>query len=342
MTIKKILIIFLSLMLAISCSDKNVNDPLQTEEENVGGGGHLKDYGNGDLIANGSDDASSISAFINKYSGIYYADGSIEFKLKEGKLYQIPGWRYYEVDITEGVKVGGIKMQISNRRGDGTIEVLNFANNGLSSYSSFVLEKDSAVDTTMNNIGKIDSLANYSGTFKEYDAKNKNYGSKFLSIGEDGTIYFKEAVNGSGRVYMSNGDLVIVDNSDNKNVVKFNSDIVVYRKFTRSSDIDTTLNTFSVSKDFVESLNKTKYEGDNIKVEFSKFIPDYDDKKTEGEYEGAIKTTINGLIQRPTKLCVLKGNTLYRFDGNRIAWTLTFNGDKSEASYSKGGTLNRQ
>ena len=350
MTMKKILIIFLSFILAISCSDNNVIDPLkQQDKENIGGGGHLNNYGNGDLIENGSSDAGSITAFINKHAGIYYADGAIEFKLKDGKLYQLPDWKYSEVNIADGVIVepNGIKMQISNRRGDGTIEVLNFANNGLSSYSSFVLEKDADIDTTMNQVAKFDSLKSFKGTFKEYNAQSKNFSSKFLSISDDGTVYFKEAISGSGRVYINNGDLVIIDNDNNKNIVKFKEGNFVYRKFTRSIDTDTTINTFSVSRDFVESLDKSKYEGVGIKVEFNKFIPDYDNNKTEVEYEGTVKTTIEtvgaskALIQRPTKYCVLKGNTLYRFNGNRIDFTLTFNGDKSEAAYSKGGTLNR-
>lgn len=346
MTKKKIFIIFLSLIIAVSCSDNNISNPTRKQmTELAGGGGHLKDYGNGDLIENGNSDADSISAFINKYSGVYYGDGAIEFKLKDGKLYQLPGWIYSEIDTTEGIIVepNGVKMQISNRKNDGKIEVLNFANNGLSSYSSFVLEKDTAVDTTMQKIGQFDSLKSFKGTFKEYDGKN--YSSKFLSIGEDGAVYFKEAVNGSGRVYMSNGDLIIVDNSDNKNIVKFKEGNFVYRKFTRSGNVDTTQNTYSVTKDFVESLGETKYEHESqgIKIEFTKFIPDYDNNKTDVVNAGTVKTTINNgtrdIIERPTKYCVLKGNTLYRFSGNRVDWSLTFNADRSNASYSKGGTL---
>lgn len=341
MTIKKILIIFLSLMLAISCSYKNVNDPLQTEEENVGGGGHLNDYGNGDLIANGSDDTTSISTFINKYAGIYYLDGQVKYKLKDGKLYENTGWDFTEIKSGIIVEPNGIKMQISNLGSEGKIEVLNFkkdgiGKDGLSSYSSYILVKDATVDTSMNKIGQVASLTNYSGTFKEN-------GVKFLSIDESGNVYFKKAINGSGRVYMDNGNLVIVDDNI-KNVVKFKEENFVYKKYARSGNTDITVYSCSVTTDFIDDLGKTKYTGGSMTVEFNNFSVYGGDAK---DYAGGIQISGNGYSkERVAKNAILKGNIITVFESKyKVRFTLTFNGDKSIVTYSKGDstiTLNKQ
>lgn len=87
---KKILIIFLSFILAVGCKNKTV-DPTQG---NVGGGeetggGHLNNYGNGDLIENGKSDTNSIKEFLNKYQGVYYSSGKVTYKAKDGKLYKM-------------------------------------------------------------------------------------------------------------------------------------------------------------------------------------------------------------------------------------------------------------
>ena len=118
MTIKKLLIIFLSLTLAISCSN-DATDPNQQigGGENPGGGGQLNDYGNGDLIENGSSDANDIANFINKYSGIYYESGKVKYKLKDGKLYENKSWEFTEVTNGIIVQPNGNKMQISNLGG---------------------------------------------------------------------------------------------------------------------------------------------------------------------------------------------------------------------------------
>ena len=348
MTIKRLLIIFLSLMLAISCSN-DATDPMNQQQENPeqpGGGGHLNDYGNGSLIEGGSSDAGDIASFINKYAGVYYESGKVTYKLKDGKLYENQSWDFTE--ITEGIIVqpNGNKMQISNRGGLGTIEVLNFrregdGRDGFSSYSAYILTRDTAIDTSMSKVGKEESLRDYSGTFKELS------GSAFLSIDSEGNIYFKEAVTGSGRVYTDNGNLVIVDNSNNKNVVQFKEG--VYRKYTRSSpETDTTVNSSSVTTDFIEDLGETKYDGGIITIEFNKF--DAINPAGVKEYPGGVKiyNKNNGIYTKAAKTSILKGKTLTVYDNGskvKVAWTLTFNDDYSAADFVQNGqttTLTKQ
>ena len=152
---------------------------------------------------------------MNKYQGVYYSSGKVTYKAKDEKLYKNDAWDFSEMTF-EGITVepNGVKMQISNFRSSGTIEVLNFADNGYSSFSSYILVKEDTVDTSMHKVTTIGTLANYKGTFKDLND------AKFLSIDENGNIYFKEQVSPT-KVFMQNGDLVIVDNANNKNIVKF-------------------------------------------------------------------------------------------------------------------------
>lgn len=333
MTMKKILIIFLSLMLAVSCSSKlDPTDIEQSEEEGIGGGGHLNDFGNGELIENGKTDSSSISAFINQYVGIYYVDGQVKYKLKDGKLFEITGNEFSE--IKDGITVGGNKMQISNHGNKGKIEVLNFANNGLSSYSSFILVKSDTVDTSMTKVGAIGSLAQYKGNYKEFNGDN------FLSIGDNGDIYFKESVSSAG-VYMEGNDLVIVNNQ-NKIVIKLKDK--VYRKYARSSDTDTTVYSCSKTTDFIESLGQIKYaSSDNkVRVAFNKFKFSTVDTVEREYIGGVLLSAIDSKDNKDydhilTGKSVLKGNTLTAFESKlKINFTLTINGDT--ATYKKGDT----
>ena len=261
---KKILIIFLSFILAVGCKNKTV-DPTQG---NVGGeetgGGHLNNYGNGDLIENGKSDTNSIKEFLNKYQGVYYSSGKVTYKAKDGKLYKNDAWDFTEMPF-EGITVepNGVKMQISNFRSSGTIEVLNFADNGYSSFSSYILQKVDLDTSSMNKVASFSSLANFKGTFKELN------GAKFLSIDESGNIYFKEQVS-ANKVFMQNGDLVIVDNANNKNIIKFKEGNFVYRKYSRS-DTDTTVYSASVSKDFIDNLGVVSYSLGSDKIQLNKF-----------------------------------------------------------------------
>ena len=333
MTMKKILIIFLSLMLAVSCSSKLDPTDLEQSEEGIGGGGQLNNFGNGELIENGKTDSSSISAFINQYVGIYYVDGQVKYKLKDGKLFEITANEFSE--IKDGITVGGNKMQISNHGNKGKIEVLNFANNGLSSYSSFILVKSDTVDTSMTKVGTIGSLAQYKGNYKEFS------GGNFLSIGDNGDIYFKKSVSSAG-VYMEGNDLVIVDNQ-NKIVIKLKDK--VYRKYARSGDADSTVYSCSKTTDFIESLGQIKYTSTHNEVKrvaFNKFKFSTVDT-VEREYIGGILLTdIESKDNKDydhilTGKSILKGNTLTVFESKyKIRFTLTINGDT--ATYKKGNT----
>ena len=326
---KKILIIFLSFILTVGCKNKTV-DPTQG---NVGGeetgGGHLNNYGNGDLIENGKSDTNSIKEFLNKYQGVYYSSGKVTYKAKDGKLYKNDAWDFTEMTF-EGITVepNGVKMQISNFRNSGTIEVLNFADNGYSSFSSYILVKDATVDTSMNKVTTIGTLANSKGTFKEL-----NGGAKFLSIDESGAIYFKEQVSAT-KVFMQNGDLVIVDNANNKNIVKFKEGNFVYRKYSRS-DTDTTVYSASVSKDFIDNLGVVSYSLGSDKIQLNKFKHGNDTVETL--HWGGIQIQ-SSIYEAVTKRAVLKGKTITIFNtqGNKIERTITFNNDNSAATYKYG------
>lgn len=327
---KKILIIFLSFILAVGCKNKTV-DPTQG---NVGGeetgGGHLNNYGNGDLIENGKSDTNSIKEFLNKYQGVYYSSGKVTYKAKDGKLYKNEAWDFYEMTF-EGITVepNGVKMQISNFRNSGTIEVLNFADNGYSSFSSYILVKDATVDTSMNKVTTISTLANSKGTFKEL-----NGDAKFLSIDESGNIYFKEQVS-ANKVFMQNGDLVIVDNANNKNIVKFKEGNFVYRKYSRS-DTDTTVYSASVSKDFIDNLGVVSYSLGSDKIQLNKFKHGNDTVETL--HWGGIQIQ-SSIYEAVTKRAILKGKTITIFNtqGSKIERTITFNDDNSVATYTYKG-----
>lgn len=326
---KKILIIFLSFILAVGCKNKTV-DPTQG---NVGGeetgGGHLNNYGNGDLIENGKSDTNSIKEFLNKYQGVYYSSGKVTYKAKDGKLYKNDAWDFSEMPF-EGITVepNGVKMQISNFRSSGTIEVLNFADNGYSSFSSYILQKVDLDTSSMNKVTTISTLSNSKGTFKEL-----NNGAKFLSIDESGSIYFKEQVS-ANKVFMQNGDLVIVDNANNKNIVKFKEGNFVYRKYSRS-DTDTTVYSASVSKDFIDNLGVVSYSLGSDKIQLNKFKHGNDTVETL--HWGGIQIQ-SSIYEAVTKRAVLKGKTITVFNtqGNKIERTITFNDDYSAATYKYG------
>ena len=326
---KKILIIFLSFILAVGCKNKTV-DPTQG---NVGGeetgGGHLNNYGNGDLIENGKSDTNSIKEFLNKYQGVYYSSGKVTYKAKDGKLYKNDAWDFIEMPF-EGITVepNGVKMQISNFRSSGTIEVLNFADNGYSSFSSYILQKVDLDTSSMNKVTTISTLANSKGTFKEL-----NNGAKFLSIDESGSIYFKEQVS-ANKVFMQNGDLVIVDNANNKNIVKFKEGNFVYRKYSRS-DTDTTVYSASVSKDFIDNLGVVSYSLGSDKIQLNKFKHGNDTVETL--HWGGIQIQ-SSIYEAVTKRAILKGKTITIFNtqGNKIERTITFNDDYSAATYKYG------
>lgn len=329
---KKILIIFLSFILAVGCKNKAVDPTQGNAGEEETGGGHLNNYGNGDLIENGKSDTASIEGFLNKYQGVYYSSGKVKYKAKDGKLYENQAWDFSEMTF-EGITVepNGVKMQISNFGKSGTIEVLNFADNGYSSFSSYILVKDTDVDTSMYKVGTFSPLADFKGTFKEL--KNTTNSTKFLSIDGNGSIYFKEQVSPT-KVFMQNGDLVIVDNFNNKNIIKFKEGNFVYRKYSRS-DTDTTVYSASVSKDFIDNLGEVSYSLGSDKIKLNKFKHGNDLFETTHLGGIQIQSSVHEAL---TKRAILKGKTITIFNtqGNKIERTITFNNDNSAATYKYG------
>lgn len=334
---KKILIMFLSLILAVGCANYVVSPQLSDENEN--GGGHLNNYGNGDLIENGKSDKDSIKAFLNNYQGAYYSSRKVTYKAKDGELYEVKTTSFSKVDSGITVEPNGVKMQISNFGGSGKIEVLNFVDNGYSSFSSYILQKVNLDTSSMNNVASFSSLANFKGTFKELN------GAKFLSIDESGNIYFKEQVSAS-KVFMQNEDLVIVDNSNNKNIIKFKEGNFVYRKYSRS-DTDTTVYSASVTKDFIDNLGVVTYSSvssslDKISLNNAS-ITGYINTDLGGKDGGiAVPNMADGQVNYvyiATKRVILKGKTITIYDeqGNKIDRTITFNDDNSIATYTYKG-----
>ena len=323
---KKILIMFLSLILAVGCANDVVSPQLSDENEN--GGGHLNNYENGDLIENGKSDKASIKAFLSNYQGVYYSRGKVTYKAKDGELYEVKTTSFSKVDSGITVEPNGVKMQISNFGGSGKIEVLNFADNGYSSFSSYILQKVNLDTSSMNKVASFSSLANFKGTFKELN------GAKFLSIDESGNIYFKEQVS-ANKVFMQNGDLVIVDNANNKNIVKFKEGNFVYRKYSRS-DTDTTVYSASVSKDFIDNLGVVSYSLGSDKIQLNKFKHGNDTVETP--HWGGIQIQNLSIHEAVTKRAILKGKTITIFNtqGNKIERTITFNNDNSAATYKYG------
>lgn len=261
---------------------------------------------------------------MNNYQGVYYSSGKVTYKSKDGELYEVKTTSFSKVDSGITVEPNGVKMQISNFGGSGKIEVLNFAYSGYSSFYSYILQKVNLDTSSMNKVASFSSLANFKGTFKELN------GAKFLSIDERGNIYFKEQVSAT-KVFMQNGYLVIVDNANNKNIVKFKEGNFVYRKYSRS-DTDTTVYSASVSKDFIDNLGVVSYSLGSDKIQLNKFKHGNDTVETLHWVGIQIQSSIYEAV---TKRAILKGKTITIFNtqGNKIERTITFNDDNSVATY---------
>ncbi len=335
--IKKILIIFLGLMIAIGCQNENLDPSLSQQQE---------DPKDSDLITtNGSTsstDPSSIANFINKYRGLYYANNNVKYKLKDGKL-----MNYYN-KVTEVQAVMGNKMQISNYS-TGKIDVLNFSKNGFTSYVSYILEKVNDIADTegMTLIGNSGKLASYAGTYKSIFDKQ----DKFLIITPSGQIYYHENI-GEGRVYQSSDgkQLMIIDNEGTRNTVIFEQG--VYRKYNFDpKDVDKTGEWFKRNEELIDDLV--------AKSGASSLI--YEGKGFDGT-RATIKLNNNGYIELvstgnaipiigPNRIwdvpeqTIVKGNTLYIM---KFGATLTLTDDFSALTYkdSKGDkntfTINRK
>ncbi len=340
--IKKILIIFLGLMVAIGCQNENLDPSLSQQE----------DPKDADLITtNGSPsltDPSSIANFLNNYRGLYYVHNNVKYKIKDGKIVN-----YYNKDVPGEVNAVlplENKLQISNYS-DGIIEVWNFSKNGYTSYSSYILEKvsDKADTEGMTSVGSSSKLAKYAGTYKSiFDKKDK-----FLSITSSGQIYYHENI-GDGRVYQSadGKQLMIIDDEGTRNAMIFEQGI--YRKYNFDPrDINKTGEWFKKNEELIEDLT-TKAGVDSIV---------YGGKGYDGKTRAQIELNSGGNViltswwGHAIPVIGTKGGVIYdvpdqaRIEGNTIhlmKWsvTLTLADDLSSITYNdssgKTFTINRE
>lgn len=335
--IKKLLIIFLGLMLAIGCSNENLDPNLsQVQEEGPKDADLITTNGSGS-----STDTVTIANFINKYSGLYYANNNIKYKLKDGKV-----MNYYNKEVTGVQAVMGNKMQISNYS-DGKIDVLNFSENGFTSYVSYILEKvsDTADIEGLKYLGQSSKMGNNVGTYKSvYDKIDK-----FLAIASDGKIYYYEDL-GNGRVFQSadGKQLMIIDNDGNRNTMIFEQG--VYRKYNFDpKDVDKTGEWFKRNKELIDDLVKKNgvdtmiYEGkgyDGTRATIKLTSSGYIELVSTGN---AIPIIGSAAIWDVPEQTIVVGNTLRIM---RFGATLTLADDLSTLTYkdNKGYefTINRK
>ena len=326
MTIKKLLIMFLSLTLifAISCSNN-----LEPEASQSGK--------NADLIPDGGD--GSIAAFINKYAGVYYRgeEGRVRYKLKDGKVYTINGLNEVAEIPVEKVSESEKKLQI-RYADEGKVEVLKFIDKGYTAYTSYILEKvsDEVADGMYGVGGYVKEFAKYKGTYKSIEQNIENY----FAIDGDGYIYFHDSkvTLKDERVGITEKELTIIE-TVNRTLRKiiFKFDQGVYREYNVDGNhIDRTGVFYSVTKDFIETLGDTIYttaDGNNSIV--------FNGAKNKAQ--GSVWSTGSYFTMRGGSVAdndnignvtVLKGNTLniMKYRAN-----LTFNNDYSVLTYVKNG-----
>lgn len=261
---KKLITLFLAVALtvAVSCSNEKL-DPNLSQSQSSGADLITTNGGNGSTGGNGSGGGVStnpgdIAAFINKYAGVYYTPDVVKvyYKLREGKIWGAVDDFNGASDLLEvpaqAVMPSAQKLQISNYA-KGTIEVLNFKDDGLDSYVNFILEKvsDEAQSNGMKHIGIAGKLISYAGTYKSvYDKIDQ-----FVAIDREGNVYFHETVD-KGKLFQSvdGKQLMIIDKDGVRNTMIFEQG--VYRKFSLNTieDVDTTAIVCEVTKDFIEDI----------------------------------------------------------------------------------------
>ncbi len=227
---------------------------------------------------NASTNPADIAAFINKYAGVYYGEGThmyqewgvretytgkmVHYKLRNGQVYTINRFNQSPGLITDDVQAAVLpsenKLQISNYA-KGTIEVLNLREDGLNAYTSFILEKvsDKADTAGMQLIGTYESLSAQNGTYKSvYDKIDK-----FLAITENGEVYF----HAQGESKLVDNELIVVKDNVKHAIILEQG---VYRKLN-NNDVDTTTVVCEVTKDFIEDIpnlkKNSKYNTEDFK-----------------------------------------------------------------------------
>lgn len=363
---KKLITLFLAVALtvAVSCSNEKL-DPNLSQSQSSGADLITTNGGNGSTGGNGSGGGVStnpgdIAAFINKYAGVYYTPDVVKvyYKLREGKIWGAVDDFNGASDLLEvpaqAVMPSAQKLQISNYA-KGTIEVLNFKDDGLDSYVNFILEKvsDEAQSNGMKHIGIAGKLISYAGTYKSvYDKIDQ-----FVAIDREGNVYFHETVD-KGKLFQSvdGKQLMIIDKDGVRNTMIFEQG--VYRKFSLNTieDVDTTAIVCEVTKDFIENIpvNKSstyatadfkaapRWKGDIPQVTGFD-ITINEPKKMDGSvcisgaYGNRYKKGTKASSDMVAHVTILKGKTLHIM--GRYDCTMTFSDDWKTLTY-EGNTLN--
>ena len=231
-----------------------------------------------DLIPDGPSGIAAVTAFINKYAGVYYSEGQyahwewgigytnnglkVDYKFKDGKVY-VPNMHNQLKDLivqpVEAVLESEKKLQLRNAE-KGEVLVLNITDEGLESYVSYILEKVSD-DVLIDNSGiggKIAELAAYKGTYNSLAEDNKI--ENYIAIDGEGNIFFHDAtvtIEGGKATITDGGELTILESYNNairKIIFKF--DQGVYRRFAidgpREGIDETYIGICEVTKDFIE------------------------------------------------------------------------------------------
>ena len=262
---KKLTILLLIFcVMVVSCKKKLATDASQS------GAGNSAD------VIPGPSPITTVTDFINEYAGVYYSEGTyshwewgigytntglkVDYKFKDGKVY-----RYNPHNQTSDLTVAPVhavlpsakKLQLSNYT-DGEILVLNMTEEGLESYTSYILEKVSE-DVLIQNEGtgaNIPELAAYKGTYNSVAKDNKI--ENYIAVDGEGNVFFHDAnvtIAGGRASITEAGELTILESHANavrKIIFKF--DQGVYRRFAIDGDNrdETYIGICQVSKDFIE------------------------------------------------------------------------------------------
>ena len=246
---------------------------------------------------------SAVAAFINKYAGVYYSAGEhtynehmigrlvtndgfkVDYKFRDGKIYKLNNINQATeliVEPVDAVLPSENKLQL--RHADkGEILVLNMTEEGLESYTSYMLVKVSD-DVLIKNEGvgeREESLIPYKGTYNSIAEDNKI--ENYIAIGEDGTVYFHDAsvTVASGRVGFTEGEhggLTVLEAHNKygalrKIIFKFNEGRegeAVYRRYSidgQNRD-ETYIGICEVTTDFIEDLpiRDAVYQTEDFKI----------------------------------------------------------------------------
>ncbi len=378
---KKLMVLFLAIMLtiAVGCSSdfnprtsktrgyanfSTIDDNIQSDtiitDDNFSTDAMISnDNITTDIITNNNSVSTAegrLTAFINRYAGLYYGDGMAEpgvkgkvvhYKLKDGKIWTINGYNQ-ATDVlkhpTEAVILSDTGLLIDDYI-KGTKEILSFTSKGLDAYINFLLDKvsDTADTNGMYKIGVAPEFGKFAGTYRsQYEKKDK-----YISVTKDGTVYFHEYT--GARTFFPGNDgkqLLIFDSKGVGNTMLFEG--FIYRKFTYKNNKITNISypiVCEVSKDFIEDINGGEH-----------YIYTSDDGKNSMNINepfgssGIVKMTgsvcIGGLRKDGrtpwsdmiAHITVLKGNTLHIMGGYNT--TMTFSSDWSTLTYN-GKVLKR-